>query len=154
MWAMIEKFRRRDCGIGLDNGHVLHTTYRAVSAICHTRGMEDIVAVELSTTEGTVCYFVTWGRIQNRVDPEPLERLILKVADHFAIPGTPASARLCESLQDAREAPFFYEAIFDFAQKTIPFGSGYEKWRRRMDKRMRRGQEMYCAGPIDEDKPE
>ena len=116
--------------------------------------MEDIVAVELSTTEGTVCYFVTWGRIQNRIDPEPLERLILKVADHFAIPGTPESARLCESLQDAREAPFFYEAIFDFAQKTIPFGSGYEKWRRRMDKRMRRGQEIYCAGPFDEYKPD
>ena len=110
--------------------------------------MEDIVAVALSTTEGNVCYFVTWGRIQDPVDPEPLERVILKVADHFAIPGTPVSARLCDSLQDAREAPLFHEALFGFAQQPIPFGSGYEKWRRRMDKRMRSGKEVYFAGPF------
>ena len=67
--------------------------------------MEDIVAVELTTADGHVCYFITWGRIQSRVEPEPIEQLILSVADHFAVRGTPEKARLCWSLQDAREAP-------------------------------------------------
>jgi hypothetical protein len=110
--------------------------------------MEDLVAVELSTLEGPVCYFITWGRIQDPVDPVPLEQLLLSVADHFALPGTPMSARLCESLQDAKEAPFFYEALFDFAQKPMPFGPGYQKWRRRTDKLMRHGKEIYAVGPF------
>jgi hypothetical protein len=110
--------------------------------------MEDVVAIELQTAEGSVCYFVTWGRIEDSVDPGPLERLILGVADQFSVPGGPASARLCETLQHARDAPLFYEALFDFAQKPIPFGSGYEKWRRRMDKRMKAGKEIYFVGPF------
>jgi hypothetical protein len=108
--------------------------------------VEDIVAVEPTTTDGVVCYFVTWGRIQDRVDPEPLERLIMDVASHFAVPGAAASARLCGSLQEAREAPYFYEALFDFSQTKIPFGPGYEKWRARIDKLMRQGKEIYYAG--------
>ena len=112
--------------------------------------MEDLVAVELTTTEGPVCYFVTWGRIQHAVDREPLEKLVLKVAGHFAVPGTPASARLCDSLQEAREAPLFYEALFSFARQRIPFGSGYEKWRRRIDKQMPSGKEIYFAGPLED----
>jgi hypothetical protein len=110
--------------------------------------MEDIVAVELTSTDGDVCYFVTWGRIQDAVDPKPLERLILKHANHWAIVGTPASARLCSSLQDARDAPFFYEALFEFGQDPIPFGPRYEKWRKRMHKAMRAGKEIYFVGPF------
>lgn len=110
--------------------------------------MEDIVAVELTTADGHVCYFITWGRIQSRVEPEPIEQLILGVADHFDVRGTPEKARLCWSLQDAREAPYFYEALLYFAQRPIPFGTGYEKWRKRMDRRMHRGHEIYFVGPF------
>jgi hypothetical protein len=109
--------------------------------------MEDIIAVELTTTEGDVCYFVTWGRIQSAVEPEPIESLILKEAHRFAVRGTPAKARLCWSLQDARDAPYFYEALFYFCQQPIPFGPGYRKWRKRMDGRMRRGHELWFIGP-------
>jgi hypothetical protein len=142
MWAMIEKLRRRSWGIW----SAIDPTERLL--VCETHPMEDLVAVELTTLEGLVCYFVTWGRIQEPVDPEPLEQLIMTVAGHFALPGTPASAKLCESLQDAREAPFFYEALFEFAQKPIPSGSGYQKWRRRTDKLMRQGKEIYAVGPF------
>lgn len=142
MWAMIEKLRRRSWGIC----SAIDPTERL--SVCETHAMEHLVAVELATLEGPVCYFVTWGRIQDTVDPEPLEHLIMSVPDHFALPGTPASARLCDSLRDAREAPFFYEALFEFAQKRIPFGSGYEKWRLRMDKLMQQGKEIYSFGPI------
>ena len=110
--------------------------------------MEDLVAVELTTTEGHTCYFITWGRIQSPVDPARLERVILKVAGHFAIGGKPASARLCGSLREARDAPYFYEAVFSFSQRPIPFGPGYEKWRKRMDRRMHKAEEIYFAGPV------
>jgi hypothetical protein len=110
--------------------------------------MEDLVAVELTTADGHVCYFVTWGRIQSTVDAEPLEKVIVSVAGHFAVGGIPVTARLCGSLQDARDAPYFYEALFDFAQRPIPYGPTYEKWRKRMDKRMRKGKEIYFVGPF------
>ena len=110
--------------------------------------MEDLVAVEMTTAEGPRCYFVTWGRIQAAVDPAPLEALILEVAGHFALPGTPVSTRVCESLQEAREAPLFFEALFNFAQRPIPFGDGYEEWRRRIGTLMREGKEIYAVGPF------
>jgi hypothetical protein len=111
--------------------------------------MEDLVAVEVTTANGPTCYFVTWGRIQDAVDPEPLEALILDVAAHFALPGTPVTACVCPSLSAARDAPLFYEALFDFAQRPIPFGDGYEDWRRRIDGLMREGKEIYAVGPFD-----
>ena len=113
--------------------------------VWHTPAVEDIVAVEVSTAGGVV-YFVTWGRVQDAVDPEPLEQLILASAPRFAIPGTPVSARLCASLQEARDAFHFYEALFEFAQRPIPFGSDYETWRARTDDLMRQGKEIYYAG--------
>ena len=93
------------------------------------------------------CYFIRWGRTQATVDPRPLEAVILSVASHFALPGKAASARVCETPQDAREAPLFYEALLDFAQRKIPFGDGYEPWRREMDELMRIGKQVYFAGP-------
>jgi hypothetical protein len=110
--------------------------------------MEDLVAVELTTTDGHVCYFITWGRIQSAVDAKPLEELILQVAAHFAIRGTPSKTRLCWSLGEARDAPYFYEALFRYAQRPIPYGPDFEDWRRRIDSRMRQGKEIYFVGPF------
>ena len=110
--------------------------------------MEDIVAVAVTTDEGRVCYFLTWGRIQNSVDPEPLEQLIMDVAAHFKMPGNPVNARVCSSLQDARDAPYFFEYFFRFSQKRIPFGRKYASWRKRMDKRMRAAHEIAAVGPF------
>jgi hypothetical protein len=112
--------------------------------------MEDLVAVELTTADGHICYFITWGRIQSAVDPAPLEKLILGVASHFAIRGTPTSTRLCWSLRDARDAPYFYEALLHFAQRPIPFGPDYQKWRRQINLRQRKGKEIYFVGPFKE----
>jgi hypothetical protein len=110
--------------------------------------VEDLVAVELRTKDGQLCYFLTWGRIQDAVDPAPLSELILSVADRFSVPGAPVSARVCGSLQEARGAPLFFEALFEFAQRPIPFGSDYETWRSETDAKMRAGKEIYFAGPV------
>lgn len=71
----------------------------------------------------------------------------MAVSTGLALPSNAVSARVCETLQEAREAPLFYEALFDFAQKRIPFGDGYEAWRRERDALMRDGRELYFAGP-------
>jgi hypothetical protein len=109
--------------------------------------MENLVAVEVTTVAGEKCYFLTWGRIQAPVDRKPLEALILSLAHHWALPSAAASARVCESLAEAREAPYFYEALFAFSQKPIPFDDGYDSWRRATDERMRNFEEIYFVGP-------
>jgi len=115
---------------------------------CQNGDVEDIVAVEVTTDTGRRVYLLTWGRIQDRVDPQPLERLIMAVAGRFKMPGRPVSARVCDSLQAAAAAPYFYECFFGFCQKPIPFGDGYEAWRHERDERMREGYEIAAVGPF------
>jgi hypothetical protein len=117
--------------------------------VCETQVVEDLVAIEVRTKRGQFCYFLTWGRIQDAVDPAPLAELILSVADQFSVPGAPDSARVCGSLQEARGAPLFYEGLFEFAQRPIPFGPDYETWRIETDAKMRTGKEIYFAGPVE-----
>ena|SRR5437764_6402405 len=109
--------------------------------------MEDIVAVAISTDAGAVCYFLTWGRIQDAVDPGPLEAVVLANARRFAMPGEPVSARICRTLQEAAGAPWFYEYFFKFCQRPIPFGPKYKKWRKRIKRRMETGREIAFIGP-------
>jgi hypothetical protein len=108
--------------------------------------MEDIVAVEVNLTTDERRYFLTWGRIQDRVDPSALERIVLEGSTGFALGGSPASARLCSSLSAAKKEPFFFECFFQMCQKPIPFGPGYERWRSEMDRLMRMGKELYFLG--------
>ena len=100
-------------------------------------------------TTGRSCYFLTWGRIQERVDPQPLEALIVAVAGRFKTPGRVVSARVCWDLGEARDAPLFFEYFFDFCQKPIPFGDDHAAWRSRMDQLMRDGYEIAAIGPFE-----
>jgi len=47
--------------------------------------MDDGVAVEVNLVGGELRYFVTWGRIQDVVDPEPLAALVLEQARGFSM---------------------------------------------------------------------
>lgn len=55
-------------------------------------------------------------------------------------------ARVCASLSEAAAQPYFYEALLDFAQKPIPFGEGYGRWRREKAAAMADGSEFYFLG--------
>ena len=72
----------------------------------------------------------------------------MSVATHFKLPGAPLRARVCDSLQEARDAPYFYEYFFSFCQKRIPFGDQYQEWRAHIDERMRAGHEIAAIGPF------
>ena len=108
--------------------------------------MEDIVAVAVVLQNGKKRYFLTWGRVQDPVDGAPLEAIVLKHASKFTLGGTARRAKLCPTLLEAARQPYFHEALFSFAQEKIPAGRGYAAWKKRADRRMRRGQDLYYLG--------
>ena len=108
--------------------------------------MEDIVAVEVRLTNGESRYFLTWGRIQHPVDPAPVEEVVLGSCENFALGGVAASAHLCDSLQAARDQPYFYECFFLMCQERIPFGPRYQAWKRRIAEAMEKGRQICYLG--------
>ena len=72
---------------------------------------------------------------------------MMSVVGKFKVPGKAVRARVCDSLQDARDAPYFFEYFFSFCQKQIPYGDEYESWRQNIDERMRAGYEIAGIGP-------
>jgi hypothetical protein len=115
--------------------------------------MEDIVAVAVKLEDSTERFFLTWGRIQDAVDPVPLAQLVLIQSHRFVLGGIPISARVCTSLQEVAHMPFFYEGFFSFCQRRIPFGSDYQQWRQAMNKRMHQGKELYFLGNSNQTDP-
>ena len=85
------------------------------------------VAVELASGERR--YFITWGRIQDNVDPVPLEALVLSHASPFDLGGSAVAARVCLNLQEARNEPYFYESLVDIARE--PHSADHLEWRPR-----------------------
>ena len=117
--------------------------------------MQDIVAAAVRLDTGQERFFLTWGRLQSNVDPEPLAALVLSFSKVCALGGHPITARLCGTLQEAVKQPYFYECFFEMCQERIPPGSGYQKWARRKRKRMARGGAIYYLGqPDDEPLPD
>lgn len=112
--------------------------------------MDDVVAVEVKLTDGSVRFFVTWGRIQETVDPGPLAELVLTRSAQFALGGVAESARVCGSLREAARsasAPYFYECLLSFSRQPVP-DSDYAGWRKARAEAMAAGEEIaYCGTP-------
>ena len=108
--------------------------------------MEDIVAITLELESGSKLYLLTWGRIQDAVDPAPLENLVFEQSVNRVFGEKLVRAHLCRSLQEAAQEPFFYEYFFSMCQKKIPFGNEHHQWRQEMDGKMRSGKELYYLG--------
>ena len=75
-----------------------------------------------------------------------LAALVLRHAAAYDLGGAPRSARVCVSLQEARDERFFFEAMFDFTQERIPFGRRYNGWRKRMATEMEQGKHLWYLG--------
>ena len=108
--------------------------------------MEDIVAVEVRIETGESRYFLTWGRIQDAVDPWPLAQVVLDRCRGFDLGGEPVSARVRWTLQPAANEPYFHECLFAMARKAAPTDDGFDAWRAEMDQQMRAGRELYYLG--------
>jgi hypothetical protein len=111
--------------------------------------MDDLVAVELILTTGHRRYFLTWGRIQDPVDPEPVCVIVRDHAEAGALKGLVKSVRLCGTLREAADsgdAPYFYECFFAFSRRSIPFGPDYERWREERHEAMTTHKEIADCG--------
>lgn len=108
--------------------------------------MEDIVAVRVTLSSGRLRYFLTWGRIPEVVDPQPLLAIVRDNLHRFDLGGTPTAIDMCPMLQDASGAPYFFETLFEMAQRPIPFGPGYRAWRTRTLAAMSAGRELHYLG--------
>lgn len=107
--------------------------------------MEELIAVRLTLASGEQRFVVTWGRNQDAVDPGPVEQIVLERSSGFSLGSEAVRAEVCATLQEARDQPYFFEALFDFSHRRIP-DDGHEAWRSEIDRRMRAGKELYYLG--------
>jgi hypothetical protein len=108
--------------------------------------MDVVVAIEVKDSKANVHYFITWGRIFDRVNPNGLESIIAKHAPMFGIK-KPRFAAVCDSLQSASKAQHFYEALMHFSQERIPSGKRtYSSWREKMKGQMLSGKQLFYCG--------
>lgn len=104
------------------------------------------MAVELKTPAGGPYFVMTFGRIQDPVDPCELEAIVLKHASNIGLSHA-TSAEVCWSLRDARDGPYFYEALLFFAAELAKVPSRrYERWRRRTAREMSKGKHLWYLG--------
>ena len=108
--------------------------------------MDDIVAVAVELADGRCRYFLTWGRIFDRVDGTQVETVVLENAKRLKLDGLPLRARVCDSLQEAAGERYFYESLFDMAQKPIPCGDGYEAWKKATAEALTAGRGIWFLG--------
>jgi hypothetical protein len=108
--------------------------------------VHDIVAIEVTLSSGERRYFLTWGRIQDPVDPAPVAALVLRKASGFAMDGEPRSARVLWSLHPAATSPAFWECFFDMCQRQIPFGPEHPNWREKIAAEQEQGKQIWYLG--------
>jgi hypothetical protein len=105
------------------------------------------VAIAVELDDGSERFFLTWGRIQDSVDPKMIEELVLKASERFNLSWKPRASRLCFTLQEASNAPYFYECFFTMCQTLIPLGQQtYEPWRQKMNDEMQKGRQLWYLG--------
>jgi hypothetical protein len=113
--------------------------------------MEDVIAVAVRLDDGRQRYFLTWGRIQDVADPEPVCDLVLRFSRSCSLGAAPVSARLCPTLREAADspdAPYFYEAFLAFGSHPVPSGADYPAWKANIAEMMEAGQDIwYCGQP-------
>jgi hypothetical protein len=108
--------------------------------------MEDLVALEATLRSGAKRYYLTWGRVFSAVDPDPLIETVRPYITEKQLGEDVTNIRVCNTLQDASRGPYFYEGLFEFAQRRIPFGKDYEKWAAEMREQLKQGKELYYLG--------
>ena len=111
--------------------------------------MEDVVAIRVRLKRGSSRYFLTWGRLFDPVDPAQLEAVVLGQLSKFDLGGEPVSVEVCPTLQEASRQPYFFEALWWFGQRKVPYGPGYKRWMLMTRRRLKAGQDLrYLGRPV------
>jgi hypothetical protein len=78
--------------------------------------------------------------------------MIAVVRPHLRWPGQRGEiveVDICSSLQEASTQPYFYEGLLWLGQTRIPFGDGYEDWKRAKRDGLTEGRELFDLGDLD-----
>ena len=110
--------------------------------------MEEVVAIKVLDGKRRPHFFLTWGRVFDPVDPEPLLSAVRERLRQFGIHAV-RSVRVCGTLQAAADQPYFYEALMIYSQQRVPYGKAYSKWRATRRKQIEAGNEIYYLGKLD-----
>ena len=111
--------------------------------------MDDVIAIQVELANGTRRFFLTFGRIQDTVDPTAVCELVLAHAGQYTLGGEPVSATLCRTLREAatsEDAPYFYEGLLSLGRTAISFGDNYPTWRAQVAAEMQAGKYLYYCG--------
>ena len=108
--------------------------------------MEDIVGIKVVDHEKGKVAFLTWGRVFDRVDPEPLEKAVGVALTNLGF-NKVKSVKVCHSLQDVVNHTYFFEGLVAMSWKPIPSGEKKHKlWVARMRRAISHGKELYNIG--------
>jgi|SRR6266850_1197486 len=109
--------------------------------------MDDIVAIRVSDKKKGNVAFLTWGRVFDSTDPQPLKNAVASaVAKRFGLRDI-VSIEICESLQDVTRHKYFFEALIAVSSKPIPYGRRtYKPWAAKMRREIKNGKALYSLG--------
>lgn len=107
--------------------------------------MEHLVGIKIKDKLLGEVGFITWGRLFHPVDEKPLLDAVAMHAAKFGIFHLEDIA-LCNTLLEVSSLPYFYEALFEFSQKTIPDSKKYKAWCATKRKKIKQGEEIYFLG--------
>ena len=111
--------------------------------------MEDIVGIRVQKRDGTSHGVLSWGRIGDRVKDDWLIDGYMASLSHDAR-GEIEKIEVCESLRDLASCKYFFEGLFDFAIRGIPYGQGYAAWHSQQQAAYSSGAgDFYDVGPIE-----
>ena len=107
--------------------------------------MDDVVAIKATDSRGKHHFFLTWGRVFDRTNPQSLLDAVRASLPQF---GLSAVRRLetCATLQEACEQPYFFEALLSLAQQRVPTGRARTAWAANRRKKIAAGKDIYYLG--------
>ncbi|HVM35594.1 MAG TPA: hypothetical protein VM784_09635 [Actinomycetota bacterium] len=114
--------------------------------------MDDAVAVAVKFGEGDAQYFLVYGRIFGSVETDALEAAVLRFAPSCGLEGSPTTATVCATLQEASGEPYFFECLFEMTRDAVspsigPYGRWrHGRWRKKIARDMNEGRKIWYLG--------
>jgi hypothetical protein len=104
--------------------------------------MDDLVCLRITDRIAGTVYALTWGRVFDPVEPEALIQAVKKGASSFGLRDI-EKIYVCESLSSGAKEKYFFEGLFSFSQKQIPFGARYKDWTKQMRREIAAGKSVF-----------
>jgi hypothetical protein len=111
--------------------------------------VDDIVGFRVLNSQRRWVGLLTYGRLWEPIDDSDLKAAVRASLPKFGLQSTDEIC-LCDSLQELRSCPYFYEGFLSFAWHPIPFGDDYEEWRAQMRARVLSGDSIHCVGELSD----